>query len=53
MIITLPQVNKVNPWKPIKKSVIAKLNSKAGKYLIPSKAGTQKLNANKLVKFGG
>ena len=39
MIITLPQVNKANPWKPIKKSVIAKLNSKAGKYLIPNKAG--------------
>ena len=38
--ITLPQVNKVKEWKPIKRSVIKKLNNNAGKYLIPNRAGT-------------
>ncbi len=38
--ITLPHVNKVNPWRPINKSVIAKLRMSAGIYLRPSIAGT-------------
>ena len=38
--ITLPQVNNVKVWKPIKRSVIKKLITKAGKYLIPKSAGT-------------
>ena len=38
--ITLPQVNKAKEWKPIKRSVIKKLNNKAGKYRIPNRAGT-------------
>ena len=37
--ITLPQVKNVTPWRPITKSVIMKLKSRAGKYLVPSKVG--------------
>ena len=40
IVIIEPQVNIKVLWKPIKKSVITKLNSNAGKYLIPNKAGT-------------
>ena len=38
--ITLPQVNSVTEWKPIKKSVIKKLKTKTGKYFTPKRAGT-------------
>ena len=38
--ITLPQVNSVKGWKPIKRSVNKKLITKAGKYLTPKSAGT-------------
>ena len=40
MNITAPQVNKVVLWKPKNKSVIAKPIIKAGRYLIPNRAGT-------------
>ena len=49
----LPYVNKVKPWKPINKSVIMKLKIKTGKNLNPKINGTYKLNAIRLVKFGG
>ena len=37
---TLPQVKIVNEWKPIIKSVIKKLNTRASIYLGPKKTGT-------------
>ena len=36
---TEPHVNRAVPWKPINKSVRAKLTIKAGRYLIPNRAG--------------
>ena len=50
---TLPQVKKVTLCIPITMSVNIKLTNTIGRYLIPNNAGTQKLKANKLVKFGG
>lgn len=50
---TLPQVKKVTLCNPITKSVNIKLTNTIGRYLIPKNAGTQKLKAIRLVKFGG
>ena len=49
----LPYVNKVQLWRPINKSVIIKLRIKTGINLSPKINGTYKLNAIRLVKFGG
>ena len=37
---TDPHVNKVVAWNPINISVITKLATRAGRYLIPNNAGT-------------
>ena len=38
--ITLPHVKSVKEWKPMKISVMRKLPTNAGRYLIPNSAGT-------------